>query len=245
MTRSTPNSPPLRLRETASHVALTFEFQAIVDAGGTLFAREILFRGTHPRNWMPIDMFVLKQLTRNLAPFPRLFINLSNDTLLRVPEQLLLSVAAVNDVYFELNEAVLALPDFEILAQKVNRLIRSGLRFAIDDFGSGLDGVKRLCALDRVDCVKLDVDILRSAMARSNARTIIRDLVRHWRSANILVIAEGVESQDMMSFAVDLGVDFVQGFHVDKLPNSHPTKFCFRPQEVPASEPIAFAVFAG
>lgn len=63
---------------------------------------------------------------------------------------------SVNDVTFELSEAVSGYPNRNAIAEKVNRLIDIGARVALDDVGAGRDGLERLYTIRSATVVKID-----------------------------------------------------------------------------------------
>lgn len=215
-------TPPLSGCSSIS-VGRQFELQAIVNMGtGELFAREILHRGSYPDSWMEVDSVLLTEISTPCPTFGRLFVNISNETLLLFPDQVFLRIAQRNDVVFELNEDVPGGGGFSLLAEKVNRLTAQGIHFAIDDFGAGDDGFKRLCVLDHVEYVKIDRGLMVTALARPSAASIIRELIQQLHNRKVKTIAEGIESYELFKLTQDLRVDFGQGFYIDQLSNNGP-----------------------
>ncbi|QHF01433.1 EAL domain-containing protein [Pseudomonas asturiensis] len=88
-----------------------------------------------------------------------------------------------------------------------------GVRVALDDFGTGECSLSHLRNL-KLDTLKLDrhfvANILRSPREAALARSII-DLCRN---LDMLVIAEGVETQEQYQWLVSNGCQVVQGFFI-------------------------------
>lgn len=200
-----------------------FELQAIASAVDlTVFGYEFLYRGhvrpTSAAGWINIDRGVLRYLgTVALGLDKPCFINVSHESLLSIPESAFCAASQKNELRFEMSEAIAEAMLFDQVCEKANRLISQGAHFAIDDFGAGLDGSRRLYALDEVAAIKVDRDLLISASGRSNAAKMLAASVASWQAAGIQTVAEGVETEGLLSFAQDLGFDFVQGWHVDTL----------------------------
>lgn len=196
---------------------LPFELQPILESGTSkLFGCEILYRGVHPDVWVDTDRSVIHHLANNYYPHT-LFVNLSNRSLMEIAVAELLEAKAVNDIVIEISESLYSGDSYGAISERVNFLLRLGMRFAIDDFGAGNDGLFRLYSLERVHVVKIDSLFLRKALERPDAGKILRLLVKEWASQGLTSIAEGIESQMLFEFAVGLGVDFVQGWHVDDI----------------------------
>lgn len=200
-----------------------FELQAIASAVDlTVYGYEFLYRGkvrpTTAAGWANIDEGVLRYLGEvSLGLNEVCFVNLSHESVLSVPEWAFRAATRQNDLRFEMSEAVTEVALFERVCDKVNRLTSRGIHFAIDDFGAGLDGSRRLYALDRVAVIKVDRGLLVTAAGRAQASQMLAASVSSWKAAGIQTVAEGVETPELLEFARRMGFDLVQGWHVDTL----------------------------
>lgn len=198
-----------------------FELQAIANANDlAIYGYEFLYRGavrpTSTTAWVNVDHGVLKYLAAvSLGLGKPFFINLSHESFVAIPDSAFFAASEKNELRFELSEAVAEGGLFDEVCDKVNRLIGCGMHFAIDDFGAGLDGSRRLYALDKVAVIKVDRGLLISAAGRSNAAKMLAASVVSWKAAGIRTVAEGVETADLLAFAQGVGFDLVQGWHVD------------------------------
>jgi EAL domain-containing protein (putative c-di-GMP-specific phosphodiesterase class I) len=197
---------------------LTFELQPIVAADTELVSGyELLYRGpSHDNNWLAVDRALLQHLAQ-VHVERRLFVNLANETLLSTPRALFMAVASTNDVVFELSEKLSDDRKFPDLVCVVDALTANDVQFAIDDFGSGHDGLKRIYALRRIGVVKIDGDFMRTAMIRKSAARTLQLLVEQWKSESIMVVAECIESKEDLMFAQNMQIDLVQGWFVDAM----------------------------
>ncbi len=84
-------------------------------------------------------------------------------------------------------------------------------RTAIDDFGAGHSGLKRLAELNP-DIVKLDMDVIRGIDTDRRRRAIVAGTVGICRELGIEVIAEGIETAGEMHALQDCGIDLIQGY---------------------------------
>jgi diguanylate cyclase (GGDEF)-like protein len=106
--------------------------------------------------------------------------------------------------------AVLQQPSDE-MAGNLNRLQALGVRFALDDFGSGYSSLDRLRHLP-VSFIKIDrtfVDGLTTV--GSGDLAVVRAVVGMARSLDIPVVAEGVEQAIQRDVLLDVGVQLAQG----------------------------------
>lgn len=200
-----------------------FELQAIASAGDlSVYGYEFLYRGkvrpTTAADWANIDEGVLRYLGQVSVGLGRVcFVNLSHESVLSVPERAFKAATRQNELRFEMSEAVAEGALFERVCDKVNHLTSHGVHFAIDDFGAGLDGSRRLYALDQVAAIKVDRGLLVTAAARVQASRMLAAAVASWKAAGIQTVAEGVETPELLDFARRMGFDLVQGWHVDTL----------------------------
>ncbi len=105
-----------------------------------------------------------------------------------------------------------ALNETDGTAAALAALAQTGVELAMDDLGAGYSSLQRLRALP-FRSVKLDQGLLRG-VRRAPARTIsfLGALVQLGHDLEIEVVAEGLESADMVEAAVVLGADVGQGY---------------------------------
>ncbi|MCB9732544.1 MAG: EAL domain-containing protein [Deltaproteobacteria bacterium] len=93
----------------------------------------------------------------------------------------------------------------------LDRLRASGVRVALDDFGSGLSSFSYLKRLP-IDIVKIDGQFIKSLGKSEVDRTIVRSVAEIARSMGKVTVAEWVEDEATLELVRELGVDFVQGY---------------------------------
>lgn len=102
--------------------------------------------------------------------------------------------------------------DIRQLRDAVARYRAHGIRVAIDDFGAGASMLDRLLDLEP-DIIKLDAQLLRQAAnGNSHSREFVRALALMAERSGCEVIAEGIENQRELHFALECGARFVQGY---------------------------------
>lgn len=221
--QSAPSAP--KIADTPSdkgmlHLSaeMRFRLQPIMHVHtGAVFGHELLYRGPRHFSWEDIDKAVLDALQRSQVAPGVLFVNMSHQSLLHLPAGDFLNASQTNDLYFELSEAITDQDMFMKVSAKVNQLCAAGVRIAIDDFGSGHDGLKRLSSLDKVSAIKIDGDIIRNAYKRRHAAETLKAMVTHWNRTGIATIAECIESAELLEFARGMEFHMTQGFHIDDL----------------------------
>ena len=93
----------------------------------------------------------------------------------------------------------------------LDRLRSSGIRLAIDDFGTGYSSLSRLADIDP-DIVKLDRSFVVAASTEPMQRAIISAVLHLARLTDVVVVAEGVETDCHLATIEELGCRMVQGF---------------------------------
>ena len=94
-------------------------------------------------------------------------------------------------------------------------LKRLGCRFALDDFGTGLSSFAYLKNLP-VDYLKIDGSFVRDMPNDALGREIVRSINEIGHVMGIQTIAESVEDQTVLAQIKELGVDFAQGYAIER-----------------------------
>jgi diguanylate cyclase (GGDEF)-like protein/PAS domain S-box-containing protein len=97
----------------------------------------------------------------------------------------------------------------------INVLHGIGCRFALDNFGSGIGSFANLKNLS-LDYLKIDGTYTRNLDTDGVNREMVAAMVKLARTLDFQVVAEQVEDQSSFEALRALGVDFVQGFAVEK-----------------------------
>jgi EAL domain-containing protein (putative c-di-GMP-specific phosphodiesterase class I) len=97
------------------------------------------------------------------------------------------------------------------LAEVVDRYRDAGARIAIDDFGAGYSQLDRVLAL-QPDILKLDMRLFQAAAKGGPSSDIVRALAQMAEKTGCWIIAEGVETEAELHFALECGSRYVQGF---------------------------------
>lgn len=90
-----------------------------------------------------------------------------------------------------------------------------GCRFALDDFGVGFTSFAHLRALP-VDMVKIDGSFVRDLSTNPENRALVKAMTEVAHSLGKEVVAEYVESAEILAVLRELGVDYAQGFHIGR-----------------------------
>ncbi|MFP4252338.1 MAG: ammonium transporter [Guyparkeria sp.] len=117
-------------------------------------------------------------------------------------------------VCFEITETS-AIGNLEAARHFIDTLTRVGCRFSLDDFGSGLSSFGYLRNLP-VHYVKIDGVFIREIVSSPTDEAMVRSIHSIARTMDLQTIAEFVEDAECVERLAAIGVDFVQGYHIDR-----------------------------
>jgi EAL domain-containing protein (putative c-di-GMP-specific phosphodiesterase class I) len=103
--------------------------------------------------------------------------------------------------------------DAQLAARNMQLLRIAGVRFSIDDFGTGHSSLSQLSALP-VDELKIDRSFI--SEAASGSVTIVTSTIDLGHRMGLKVVAEGVEEAAAWNLLRRLGCDFAQGYLISR-----------------------------
>ena len=115
---------------------------------------------------------------------------------------------------FELTEtAVMRRSD--LVKQTMDALGRLGVRFSLDDFGTGFSSFVHLNSLP-IALLKIDKSFVGGMEEREENRKLVHAMINLAHNLNLEVVAEGVETPEQLALLRLFGCDQAQGYLISK-----------------------------
>lgn len=157
------------------------------------------------RAW--VDQIPDFEIAVNLAPG-----NLSDKRLCGlVKDALARSSFPPRQLILEVNESVLT-RNFEANLAGLNLLRGIGVRTSIDDFGTGFSSLTHLKAVP-VNELKIDESFIANISTDRTDRQIAASVIQLAHALDWVVVAEGIESAEVMQTLLAMGCEVGHGFH--------------------------------
>lgn len=115
---------------------------------------------------------------------------------------------------FEITES-LFLSDHDYIFDTLTRLRAFGIELSIDDFGTGYSSLSRLKKLP-VNELKIDQSFIRDMMDNFDDQIIVKSIIDLAHNLGLSVVAEGVETKEILDHLNRLGCDIAQGYLIAK-----------------------------
>ena len=227
------------LRVAVGTEQLFLVVQPQVDRSGDLAGGEALLRWSHPiRGMVPPDQFiplaescgvivelgawVLQEGCRILGDMrgagglQTLAINISPvqfihpDFVAQVQHALASSGAPAEGLILEITEGVL-ITDVAQVTERLRELVAIGVRFSIDDFGTGFSSLGYLRQLPLYE-IKIDRSFIAGLPADVASAGIVCSILSMGSHLGLHVVAEGVETEEQSAFLTQHGCPSQQGW---------------------------------
>lgn len=117
-------------------------------------------------------------------------------------------------LHIEVTESV-AMGNIALVSSMLKKLSEMGIHIYVDDFGVGYSSLNYLKRLP-VECLKIDKSFIHDIATDPDDRSIISAVTAMAHNMRMKVIAEGVETEEQLSFLRMSGCDEIQGFLFSK-----------------------------
>jgi diguanylate cyclase (GGDEF)-like protein len=115
---------------------------------------------------------------------------------------------------FELTETAV-MRRSEQVRQTMDALRRLGVRFSLDDFGTGFSSFMHLNSLP-IALLKIDKSFVGEMQQRAENRKLVHAMINLAHNLNLEAVAEGVETEEQLELLRSFGCDQVQGYLISR-----------------------------
>ena len=174
-----------------------------------------------------IDMWVIRNVFRLLYELKKiceidfmLTINLSSKTISDIRCFDVIKELAEHyeidskTIGFELTETA-AIINFDVAIELIGKLKGMGFIILLDDFGSGMSNFSRFQSL-QVQVIKIDGSLIKNVAINEFDKSLVRGIVDIAKTIGAKTVAEFVHNKVTYDECKTLGIDFLQGFYVQK-----------------------------
>lgn len=229
------------LRQALNRNELRLFYQPQINHAGRYIGAEVLLRWKHPeRGYIsPMDFIPLAEETGLILPIGHWVlksaceqIKLWSDNEITCNLRISVNVSSlqfrheyfVDEVCQVLDETgieptrlklelteTLILHDVENTIKKMQGLKKIGVTFSMDDFGTGYSSLAYLTRLP-LDELKIDKSFVANLPGSHNDCVIAQTIITMGQSLGLVVVAEGVETEEQRTFLFEQGCDVYQGY---------------------------------
>ena len=233
------------LREALQQESFCLHYQPQINAAGQVVGVEALVRWISKEHGfispaefiplaektgliLPLGRWILHTACTQLAQWARqpqrqglsMAVNVSagqfqqSNFVQQVREVLQETGAPAHQLKLELTESAMV-EDMEAVVARMQALRQLGVRFSIDDFGTGFSSLAYLKRLP-LDQLKIDQGFVRDCLEDHNDASIAQTVIALGHSLGLDVIAEGVETAAHQAALQGWGCRFFQGYGISK-----------------------------
>lgn len=196
----------VRLRETDGRIVGPHTFIPALESAGEMHL---------------LDRWIIKLAINALHAHPELnniAINLSaqafkdENLVPTIVENLKVTRVDPKRITFELTESA-SLFNLHITQKVIADLHQLGCSFSVDDFGSGFSSFAYLKQLP-ADYIKLDGSFIKNLHLDKVDQTLVKSMIQVIQALGKKAVAEFVENEAILDILKNMGIDFVQGYHI-------------------------------
>ncbi len=111
---------------------------------------------------------------------------------------------------FEITESVL-ISDPDLTIRVMRQLNALGILFALDDFGKGYSSLGYLQQMP-IHVLKIDKNYIGNILTEGTGRILLSSIIQLAHNVGLIVLAEGVETQEQLTFLQQNDCDALQGY---------------------------------
>lgn len=105
--------------------------------------------------------------------------------------------------------------DIDFILKLLHRIRKDGVKISLDDFGTGYSSLSLLKKLP-IDELKIDKSFVEDILIDKNSLSMVESIISIGKKFNMVILAEGVETQDQKRILQESNCDLFQGYLYSK-----------------------------
>lgn len=225
------------LLHAIEHGGIVPVFQPIVNSDGKVLKHEILMRIKYNNELLSPSLFLdIALKTRLYSQLSRTIIFKALDSIKTMhhtltlnlnysdmkDEKLIQEMLAyfINEpdvakrCIFEITETE-SITDYKLLKEFLKEFKKTGVRIAIDDFGSGYSNFSHILDIEP-EFIKIDGSLIKDIDNDTHSLALVNAIVNFSHKLNITTVAEYVHNEKVFTLLKELNVDEYQGFYFSR-----------------------------
>jgi len=195
------NHPTLNDISAMELIPLAEESGRIIELGLWVLKKALEFLKECEDNEIPMDMVSI-----NFS-----VVQMNDANLVQDVEKLLNQFPKVRrKIAIEITESIF-IADYNRIIDQMMGLKGLGLNFFLDDFGTGYSNVLNVIKLP-LSMIKIDKSLIYESLRNVSNRKLIHGLSDAFKESGMMVLAEGIETQEQYQIVKDMQVDYIQGY---------------------------------
>ncbi|WP_187254652.1 putative bifunctional diguanylate cyclase/phosphodiesterase [Alkalicoccus halolimnae] len=127
----------------------------------------------------------------------------------RIRQALMESQLSPEYLGVEITESVMQ--NVELTSVTLHELKQLGVKVSVDDFGTGYSSLSVLSKMP-IDLVKIDKSFIDEMLTDSNTASLVKTMITMAEDLELDIIAEGIENEQQVTFLIENGCQFGQGY---------------------------------
>lgn len=119
-----------------------------------------------------------------------------------------------SQIGLEVTESML-ISSFDTIVEKLEALKNKGIKISLDDFGTGYSSLSYLSNLP-INTLKIDKYFIDDITSDKNVNIITEYIINLSKKLNLLIVAEGVETEAQLKILENTDCDIIQGYYFSK-----------------------------
>lgn len=202
----------VRMIDEQGNLVMPGEFIRIAEENGMIrkIGMRVFKKVCHFFIEQKLDQYGIEYIEVNLSAIQAADENLARDYI-RIMDEQHISPKHIN---LEITESA-SVSASNVLLDNMNVLMGQGVRFSLDDFGTGQSNLNYIVEMP-VNIVKFDRDMTKAYFENGKAKYVMDAAMHMIHGMDLGIVAEGIETEPQLETMKTLGIQYIQGYYFSK-----------------------------